>query len=121
VDLAVHVPEEGLVVTGDLVSVGYHVNLEHASRTGIFTGLDVLATRSPQRVVPGHGPVCRRPRSTRSAATTRRSVRTCAEPRTSSEAEVVASLAAQFPGYLLEVVLPDAVRVLAVGVSVTPA
>lgn len=109
VDLAVHVPEEGLVVTGDLVSVGYHVNLEHASPAGIFTGLDVLAARNPRSVVPGHGPV-----SPASALGAQRAYHEAIRESVHGaagrpEAEVVASLAALFPGYLLEVVLPDAV------------
>jgi cyclase len=55
-DLAVHLEREAVTICGDLVSVGYHVNYEHAVVGKLEEGLARLAASGARTYVPGHGP-----------------------------------------------------------------
>jgi glyoxylase-like metal-dependent hydrolase (beta-lactamase superfamily II) len=100
-DVAVHVPDESLLVTGDLVSAGYHFNYEDADGARLAPALMVLATFAALRVVPGHGApggpelIAEQARYHEEAARLVRGV--------AGESEAAAALRARFPGYLLEV------------------
>lgn len=54
-DLAVQLPRESVVVCGDLVSVGYHVNYEDADVGNLERGLRTLSRLAARTYVPGHG------------------------------------------------------------------
>jgi cyclase len=106
-DAVVHVPSAGIVVCGDLVSNGYHVNDEDANVAALEGGLDRLAALRGRVYVPGHGPpggpgllVAQR----RYHRAVRESVRTASDGRSA-----IAAIRARFPGYALEVVLDAAV------------
>mgnify|MGYP003288536220 CR=1 FL=1 len=55
-DLVVHLPHQSVVVCGDLVSVGYHVNYEDAAVENLENGIRTLRELGAQTYVPGHGP-----------------------------------------------------------------
>ena len=55
-DLIVFVEDESVVVCGDLVSVGYHVNYEDAALPDLAGGLGTLLDYAARTYVPGHGP-----------------------------------------------------------------
>jgi glyoxylase-like metal-dependent hydrolase (beta-lactamase superfamily II) len=55
-DLAVELPAESVVVCGDLVSAGYHVNYEDAAIENLERGLRTFAALDARTYVPGHGP-----------------------------------------------------------------
>ncbi len=55
-DATVQVPCLGLVVCGDLVSCGFHVNFEDADAGGFEAALRRLALEAGSLFVPGHGP-----------------------------------------------------------------
>jgi cyclase len=111
-DAIVHLPGESLAVCGDLVSNGYHVNFEDASREGFPRGLESLLALGVRTYVPGHGASGGREiveaqrgyfdRVSASVAGSRASGR--------SDPEIVDALRSAFPGYLLEMVLPETVR-----------
>jgi cyclase len=54
-DLVVHLEKESVVVCGDLVSVGYHVNYEDAAVENLEGGLRTLRELGATTYVPGHG------------------------------------------------------------------
>lgn len=54
-DAAVHLQEESVVICGDLVSDGYHVNYEDAAVENLAGGLDSLRSLEARTIVPGHG------------------------------------------------------------------
>jgi cyclase len=56
-DVAVLVPSEGLVVSGDLLFAGYHFNYEEADPAGLSAALDRLEGFGARTLVPGHGAV----------------------------------------------------------------
>jgi glyoxylase-like metal-dependent hydrolase (beta-lactamase superfamily II) len=56
-DLCVHAPGLGVLVAGDLVSTGYHPNLEDADVAGMRAALERLRLLPFRTLVPGHGPV----------------------------------------------------------------
>ncbi|MFF9149325.1 MBL fold metallo-hydrolase [Streptomyces sp. NPDC014861] len=56
-DSIVHLPERGVVFTGDLVFEGGTPFLPMGSLAGSLRALDVLRSLDAERVVPGHGPV----------------------------------------------------------------
>lgn len=55
-DLVVHLEKESVVVCGDLVSVGYHVNYEDAAVENLDDGLRRLRDLGARTYIPGHGP-----------------------------------------------------------------
>lgn len=55
-DLVVELQGESVVVCGDLVSAGYHVNYEDAAVADLERGLGTLSDLAARTYVPGHGP-----------------------------------------------------------------
>jgi cyclase len=55
-DLCVYAPGPGVLVAGDLVSTGYHPNLEDADVAGMRAALERLRLLPFRTLVPGHGP-----------------------------------------------------------------
>jgi glyoxylase-like metal-dependent hydrolase (beta-lactamase superfamily II) len=113
-DLRVDLPDLGVIVTGDLVSHGYHPNLEDADLDGWRRGLEeLLAEPARTTFVPGHGTpggreiVAAQVAWFEAAAAEVR--RAAAEGVTPGEAEE--RLRKRFPGFLLDVVLGTAVGV----------
>lgn len=110
-DLCVYVPALGVLVPGDLVSSGYHPNLEDADVAGWRSALERLRGMPFWTVVPGHGPAGGREAVEDQIAyfdAAERTVREAAE----FGFDPVAALMAAFPDRLLSVVLPDAVKAL---------
>jgi cyclase len=110
-DSIVHVASESVAVCGDLVSSGYHVNMEDASTEGVLSGLDALACLDAQLYVPGHGAVggselIDEQRSYHLAISA--AVRDAAAAGLPSE-EILTRLADLFPSHRLRLVLPSAV------------
>ncbi|WP_116210944.1 MBL fold metallo-hydrolase [Streptomyces olivoreticuli] len=56
-DTIVHLPEQGIVFTGDLVFNGGTPFIPMGSLAGSLRALEVLRGLDAERVVPGHGPV----------------------------------------------------------------
>ena len=109
-DAFFHVPEENLVVTGDLVSVGYHVNYEHARPEALAGGLAAIEALAAAIVIPGHGPVSG-PAAIAEQAGYHREVAEFVRRRSEdgeSRAGIVAALARRFPGYRLAIALESA-------------
>ncbi|HEV8268866.1 MAG TPA: MBL fold metallo-hydrolase [Thermoanaerobaculia bacterium] len=110
-DVAVHIPSLDLLVAGDLVSSGYHVNYEDADIGGWRRALASLSSLAPGTVVPGHGAPGGGDliaNQLRYHDALERAVRDCAWEE-KSRIETAAVLSALFPGYLLSVVLPESV------------
>jgi len=111
-DAIVHLPRESVVVCGDLVSNGYHVNFEDASIDGFSRGLDRLLALGARTNVPGHGA----PGGREIVEAQRRYVGAIGEiVRTAlaagkSPQQIADVIRTTFAGYLLEIVLPDTVR-----------
>jgi glyoxylase-like metal-dependent hydrolase (beta-lactamase superfamily II) len=108
-DLCVYVPALGVLVSGDLVSTGYHPNLEDADVSRWRAALVGLRGIPFWTLVPGHGPA-----GGRDAVEDQIAYFDAAE-RTVTEAaafglDPVAALKAAFPERLLAAVLPDAVK-----------
>ncbi|MGH9440641.1 MAG: MBL fold metallo-hydrolase [Thermoanaerobaculia bacterium] len=110
-DAVLFLPGESVAVCGDLVSSGYHVNFEDASLPGATAGLEFLASLGAETYVPGHG---------------RASGKTILEDQKwyhaaideavregdaggRDLAETTGVLKKLFPGFLLEMVLPETV------------
>lgn len=55
-DLVIELERESVVVCGDLVSAGYHVNYEDAAVENLERGLRILSALGASTYVPGHGP-----------------------------------------------------------------
>ncbi|HWC64775.1 MAG TPA: MBL fold metallo-hydrolase [Thermoanaerobaculia bacterium] len=107
-DAAVHVPEESVVVCGDLVSNGYHVNFEDASLSGFVAGLERLRALGAATYVPGHGaPGGREIVEAQEAYLA--AIRELAREG-GTEADLVERIRGAFPGFLLGMVLPDTAR-----------
>jgi len=106
-DLCVYAPTPGVLVAGDLVSSGYHPNLEDADVGGMRAALERLRSLPFRTLVPGHGPACGREGvddQLRYLATAARVVRRALESGTEDEARDAVTRA--FPSFRLEVVLP---------------
>jgi len=111
-DLCVYVPLLGVLVSGDLVSTGYHPNLEDADVTKWRSALAALRGIPFWTLVPGHGPAGGREAVEDQLAWfdgAARAVREAAE----FGFDPVAALESAYPERLLAAVLPDAVRRLA--------
>jgi glyoxylase-like metal-dependent hydrolase (beta-lactamase superfamily II) len=110
-DLCIYVPALGVLVSGDLVSTGYHPNLEDADVAGWKAALARLHGIPYWTLVPGHGPA-----GGREAVEEQIAYFDAAE-RTVKEAaefgfDAVDALKAAFPDRLLAAVLPDVVKAL---------
>lgn len=113
-DLRVDLPGLGVVVTGDLVSNGYHPNLEHADVRGWRRRLAELLACRATTFVPGHGAPGGREIVEAQLAWFEAAegiVRSAGAEGIGDE-EVEERIRRRFPGFLLEVVLPTAVDVL---------
>jgi cyclase len=111
-DAIAHLPGESIAVCGDLVSNGYHVNFEDASPEGFPRGLESLLALDAGSYVPGHGAPGGREIVEEQKRYLDR-VSACVGGGLASgrgEREIVDELRRNFPGYLLEMVLPETVR-----------
>ncbi|HET9793618.1 MAG TPA: MBL fold metallo-hydrolase [Thermoanaerobaculia bacterium] len=111
-DAVVRLPAESLVVCGDLVSNGYHVNFEDASLDGFEEGLRQLIAFDAATYVPGHGAPGGREIVDAQLAYRKTVGRLVEEGRAAKSPadRIAASIARAFPGYLLKMVLPETVR-----------
>lgn len=109
-DLCVYAPGLGVLVAGDLVSAGYHPNLEDADVAGTRAALEGLRLLPFRTLVPGHGPVGG-PEGVedqlRYLDTAEDVVRRALESGTEEEAR--AALMRAFPRFRLGIVLPSLV------------
>jgi cyclase len=106
-DLCVHAPGPGVLVAGDLVSTGYHPNLEDADVAGMRAALKRLRDLSFRTLVPGHGPSGGREgveEQLRYLDTAQSVVRGTLESGTEEHAR--AALTRALPSFRLEIVLP---------------
>jgi len=111
-DLKVDLPGLGVVVTGDLVSHGYHPNLEHADLDGWRRGLaDLLSEPAGTTFVPGHGAPGGREIVVAQVAwfESAEEEARLGGPGGRSEEEAVEGMKRRVPGFSLEAVLPTAV------------
>ena len=109
-DLCVHAPALGILVAGDLVSSGYHPNLEDADVEGMRAALGRLRLLPFRMLVPGHGPTGRREGvedQLRYLETAQSAVRRALESGTEEDAH--AALTRAFPLFRLGIVLPELV------------
>jgi cyclase len=107
-DAVVHFPKESVVVCGDLVSAGYHVNYEDAALDNLGDGINILRSLGTRTYVPGHGPPGG-PELLESQSRYHSAIRTAAgsSQDAPSALDRIRSL---FPGYFLEEVLPPALQ-----------
>lgn len=110
-DAIAWLPVESVAICGDLVSSGYHVNMEDASPRGVVAALAVLAALGARTYVPGHGPAGGSERIDEQRAYHRAVERTVQDGLAAglSERTIASELAGRFPGLLLPIVLPAAV------------
>jgi glyoxylase-like metal-dependent hydrolase (beta-lactamase superfamily II) len=109
-DLCVYAPGLGVLVAGDLVSTGYHPNLEDADVAGMRAALSRLRSLPFWMLVPGHGPAGGREgveEQLRYLDVAERTVRGALESGTEEDAR--AALTRAFPLFRLEIVLPELV------------
>jgi len=106
-DLCVYAPALGVLVSGDLVSTGYHPNLEDADVAGLGSALERLLSLPFRTVVPGHGSA-----GGREAVGDQLRYLDCARKivaessKTAGEDEITSALARAFPEFRLRIVLP---------------
>lgn len=113
-DLRIDLPDLGVVVTGDLVSHGYHPNLEDANVPGWRRALGDLLESGATTFVPGHGAPGGREIVEAQAAwfdAAREAVDSALGAGLGEEG-ARDLLRQRFPGFLLEAVVPAAVDVL---------
>lgn len=106
-DLCVYAPSPGVLVAGDLVSTGYHPNLEDADVAGMRAALERLRLLPFRTLVPGHGPAGGREGvddQLRYLESAENVVRRALESGTEEDART--SLTRAFPLFRLEIVLP---------------
>ena len=106
-DLCVYAPDFGVLVAGDVVSTGYHPNLEDADVAGMRAALESLRLLPFRTLVPGHGPAGGREGvedQLQYLDTAESAVRRALESGT--EADARAALTRAFPLFRLGVVLP---------------
>ena len=104
-DAVVHLPESDIVVCGDLVSSGYHVNYEDADLGNLENGIRFLRSLGARTCVPGHG-AAGGPELLESQARYHAAIRKAAA--SSADAAALDEIRSIFPGYLLEEVVPAA-------------
>ncbi len=114
-DAIVHLPKESVVVCGDLVSAGYHVNYEDATVGNLEDGIYVLGSTGARTYVPGHGPAGG-PDLLETQARYHSEIRTAARssPNAPFALDRIRSL---FPGHLLEEVLSASLEKNRSGIS----
>ncbi len=111
-DLCVYAPALGILVSGDLVSTGYHPNLEDADVALWRAALARLRGVPFWTLVPGHGSPGGRDAVEEQIAYFDAVTRTVREA-TEFGFDPVAALKAAYPDHLLAVVLPVLAKVLA--------
>ncbi len=111
-DLCVYAPALGVLASGDLVSTGYHPNLEDADVEGWRAALAGLRGVPFWTLVPGHGAPGGRDSVEEQIRYFEDAARTVREA-VSFGVDPVAALRAAFPDRLLAAVLPDTVRAFA--------
>ena len=100
-DAIVHLPQESVVVCGDLASAGYHVNYEDAEVEHLDRGLAALCALGAGTYVPGHG-------SPGGFEILDAQARYHAAARAAAgSADAADRLRAAFPDHLLSIVLPS--------------
>jgi cyclase len=107
-DLIAHLLEESVVVCGDLVSAGYHVNYEDAAVENLDRGLETLRALGARTLVPGHG-APGGPELLDQQSRYHSAIRNAARSEADS-ARAISRIRTLFPGYLLEEVLPSALK-----------
>jgi glyoxylase-like metal-dependent hydrolase (beta-lactamase superfamily II) len=110
-DLCVYAPNLGVLVAGDLVSIGYHPNLEDADVAGMRAALERLRSLPFWTLVPGHGPAGGREGVENQLLyldEAERVVRSAL--KTGTEEDACAALTRAFPDHLLAVVVCDSVK-----------
>jgi cyclase len=106
-DLCVRAPDLGVFVAGDLVSTGYHPNLEDADVAGMRAALERLRLLPFRTLVPGHGSMGGREGVEDQLRYLDRTQKIVAGfPRSAGVDEVVSALARDFPDFRLRIVLP---------------
>ena len=106
-DLCIYVPALGILVSGDLVSTGYHPNLEDANVAGWCSALARLRGIAFTTLVPGHGPAGGREAVEDQLRYFGQAQKIVAEASTSpGEDDVSSALANAFPEFRLRIVLP---------------
>jgi glyoxylase-like metal-dependent hydrolase (beta-lactamase superfamily II) len=110
-DSIAYVPGESVAICGDLVSSGYHVNMEDAVRSGVEASLDALARLGARTFVPGHGPSGDAALLGEQRSYHRAVAETVREGSRAglSDREIEARLARRFPLHRLRLVLPAAI------------
>jgi cyclase len=105
-DLVAWVEEEDVMICGDLVSAGYHVNYEDADLDRLESGLEELEKRGARTYVPGHGAVGG-PEVLEAQRDYHRAV---AEAASGGDVEGgAAKIRRRYPGYRLEEILPQSI------------
>ena len=106
-DLCVHAPSLGVLVSGDLVSTGYHPNLEDADVAGLRRALERLLSLPFSTLVPGHGPPGTRGAVEDQIRYLDRMRKIVAEtPEAAGADGVISGVARAFPEFRLGIVLP---------------
>ena len=106
-DLCVYAASLGVLASGDLVSTGYHPNLEDADVAGMRAALSRLKSLPFWTLVPGHGPA-----GGREGVDDQLAYLEAAEQvvvgalRDGSEEDACVAIARRFPDFRLEIVLP---------------
>jgi cyclase len=110
-DCVVLLVEDEIAIAGDLVSVGYHFNYEHASLPNLRRGLEALSEFAPRVLVPGHGRVSGRAAIADQGGYHVRVERIVQQGIASgaSDEEIGRAIREGFAGYRLELVVPDTV------------
>ncbi len=112
-DLCVFAPGPGVLVAGDLVSTGYHPNLEDADVAGMRAALERLRLLPFRTLVPGHGPSGGRDGvedQLRYLDAAEGAVRRALDSGTEEDARAAVTRA--FPSFRLEIVIPALVAAL---------
>jgi cyclase len=106
-DLCVYAPALGVLVSGDLVSTGYHPNLEDADVAGLESALERLLSLPFRTLVPGHGPAGGREAVENQRRYFDRARQVVSEASSSAgDDEVSSALARAFPEFRLKIVIP---------------
>ena len=106
-DLVAWVEEEDVMICGDLVSAGYHVNYEDADLQRLESGLEELWKRRARTYVPGHG-AAGGPEVVEAQGDYHRAVARAAS--SGDVEEGAAKLRRRYPGYRLEELLPQSIE-----------